>query len=130
MACVRRLGLGLVLALFAAPAFAAPLEAYGRLPSLEIGAVSASGDQVAVVVTNGEERRIVVKDLVKNTTPLLATVGATKVRDLRWAGDQHLILTSSSTQKPMSVIAERAWMNDDRNARKMTRRSVSLSASI
>ena len=107
MASVRRVWLGWLFALLAWPAFAAPLEAYGKLPSLEIGAVSASGDQVAVVVTNGEERRIVVKDLVKNTTPLLATVGATKVRDLRWAGDQHLILTTSSTQKPLVVLADR-----------------------
>ena len=86
----------------------APLEAYGRLPSLEIGAVSASGAQVAVVVTNGEERRIVVKDLDKNTVPLLATVGSAKVRDLRWAGDQHLILTTSSTQTPLTVQADKS----------------------
>jgi len=86
----------------------APLEAYGKLPSLEIGAISASGAEVAVVVTNGEERRIVVKDLDKNTVPLLATVGSTKVRDLRWAGDQHLILTTSSTQTPITVQADKA----------------------
>jgi dipeptidyl aminopeptidase/acylaminoacyl peptidase len=92
----------------ASPALAAPLEAYGKLPSIEIGSLSADGSRVAVVVTNGEERRIVVKDLEKNTMPLLATVGATKVRDLRWAGDQHLILTTSSTQKPLTVLADRA----------------------
>jgi dipeptidyl aminopeptidase/acylaminoacyl peptidase len=108
MASMRRIAFGLLFAGLASPVLAAPLEAYGKLPSLEIGAVSASGDQVAVVVTNGEERRIVVKDLVHNTTPLLATVGETKVRDLRWAGDQHLILTTSSTQKPMDLIAERS----------------------
>lgn len=108
MARVRRVWLGLLLTLLAWPVFAAPLEAYGKLPSLEIGAVSASGDQVAVVVTNGEERRIVVKNLVKNTTPLLATVGETKVRGLSWAGDQHLILTTSSTQKPLVVLAARS----------------------
>jgi dipeptidyl aminopeptidase/acylaminoacyl peptidase len=107
MARIRQIGFAFCLAFAAAPAAAAPLEAYGALPSLEIGALSASGDQVAVVVTNGEERRIVVKDLAKNTIPLLATVGQTKVRDLRWAGDRHLILTTSSTQKPLTVIADR-----------------------
>ena len=108
VACVKRIWLASILTLMAGPALGAPLEAYGKLPSLEIGAISASGDQVAVVVTNGEERRIVVKDLVRNTTPLLATAGQVKVRDLRWAGDQHLILTTSTTQKPLSVISERA----------------------
>jgi dipeptidyl aminopeptidase/acylaminoacyl peptidase len=108
MARVRRVWLGLLFALLTWPAVAAPLEAYGKLPSLEIGAVSASGDQVAVVVTNGEERRIVVKNLVKHTTLLLATVGETKVRDLSWAGDQHLIVTTSSTQKPVVVLADRS----------------------
>jgi dipeptidyl aminopeptidase/acylaminoacyl peptidase len=108
MACGKAILAGLALCLLAGRGGAAPLEAYGKLPSLEIGAVSASGGEVAVVVTNGEERRIVVKDLAKNTTPLLATVGDTKVRELRWAGDDDLILTSSSTQKPMTVIADRA----------------------
>jgi dipeptidyl aminopeptidase/acylaminoacyl peptidase len=100
--------LGLIVAACAAlagGAAAAPLEAYGRLPSIEDASISADGSQVAVVVTNGEERRIVVKDLVKNTIPLLATVGQTKVRDLRWAGDKHLILTTSNTSTPMDVIA-------------------------
>jgi dipeptidyl aminopeptidase/acylaminoacyl peptidase len=108
MACGKAILAGLALGVFAGSASAAPLEAYGKLPSLEIGAVSASGGEVAVVVTNGEERRIVVKDLANNTTPLLATVGETKVRELRFAGDDHLILTTSSTQKPLTVVADRA----------------------
>ncbi|HEY8572134.1 S9 family peptidase [Phenylobacterium sp.] len=93
--------------LAAAQAMAAPLEAYGALPSVEVADLSGGGGQVALVVTNGEERRIVVKDLATGKVPLLATVGRTKVRDLRWAGDQHLILTTSSTQKPLDVIAAR-----------------------
>jgi dipeptidyl aminopeptidase/acylaminoacyl peptidase len=102
---VRLAFIAAICAAFAGAAAAAPLEAYGKLPSIEDASISASGDQVAVVVTNGEERRIVVKDLVKGTIPLLATVGQTKVRDLRWAGDQHLILTNSHTETPMDVIA-------------------------
>ena len=95
-------------AAFAGAAAAAPLEAYGKLPSIEDAAVSANGQQVAVIVTNGEERRIVVKDLVNGTTPLLATVGQTKVRDLRWAGDRYLLLTTSNTSVPMDVIAAKS----------------------
>lgn len=95
-------------AALAGAAAAAPLEAYGKLPTIEDAAVSANGQQVAVIVTNGEERRIVVKDLVNGTTPLLATVGQTKVRDLRWAGDRYLLLTTSNTAVPMDVIAAKS----------------------
>jgi acetyl esterase/lipase len=108
MTRIAGLCLALSLGLTAGAAQAAPLEAYGKLPSIEQASVSADGSEYAVVVTNGEERRIVVKDLVKKSTPLLATVGATKVRDLRWAGDERLILTTSSTQKPLMLIADRA----------------------
>jgi len=90
-----------------AMATAAPLEAYGKLPSVEALAISPSGREVAFIVTNGEERRIVVKDIAANKVPLLATVGNTKVRDLRWAGDEHLVLTTSTTEKPMELSADR-----------------------
>lgn len=90
------------------PAAAAPLEAYGKLPSIEVATLSARGDKVAVVVTDGAERRIVVKDLAKDQVLLLATVGQTKVRDLSWAGDDNLILTTSSTQRPLNVQADRS----------------------
>lgn len=111
MARVGRVWFGLLLALLAWPACAAPLEAYGGLPSIETGALSAGGGQIAVVVTNGEERRIVVKDLVHDKITLIAPVGAAKVRDIRWAGDQHLIITSSVTALPLDVMAARSeWL--------------------
>ena len=92
-------------AALAGPVAAAPLEAYGKLPSIEDASLSASGTQVAVVVTNGEERRIVVKDLTNNTIPLLASVGQTMFGDLLLAGDHLLILTICHTETPMDVIA-------------------------
>lgn len=96
MAFVRTL-LAAAAVFAAAPVGAAPLEAYGKLPNIETVTVSPSGRQVAVVVTNGEERRLVVKDLAANKVTFLATVGNTKLRDLDWAGEQHLILTNSHT---------------------------------
>lgn len=108
MTRISALSLALILALGARAAAAAPLEAYGKLPSIEQAQVSPNGKELAIVVTNGEERRIVVEDLVNNTRPLLATVGDTKVRSLRWAGDDHLIMTTSSTQTPLLLVSERA----------------------
>ncbi|MDB5474764.1 MAG: prolyl oligopeptidase family protein [Phenylobacterium sp.] len=108
MACIRRFWLGIVFALLAGPALAAPLEAYGKLPSIEDASVSATGGVIALVVTNGEERRLVVKDMAKNQTLFLGGLGHAKVRDIRWAGDDHLILTSSVTGVPLGVEADRA----------------------
>ena len=65
MTLVARL-LAFVLLISATPALGAPLAAYGKLPSIEQATVSPSGHAVAVVVTNGEQRNIVVKDLTSN----------------------------------------------------------------
>jgi dipeptidyl aminopeptidase/acylaminoacyl peptidase len=117
MRSISRLGLGLACALFAAPALAAPLEAYGKLPSIEDAAISASGAQLAFVITDGEKRNLVVKDVARNQITFVGGVGAVKVRDIRFAGDQHLIITSSVTAKPVDVIADRAewWFAADLN---------------
>jgi dipeptidyl aminopeptidase/acylaminoacyl peptidase len=108
MACVRRWWLAIVMAWLAGPALAAPLEAYGKLPSIEDAAVSATGATVALVVTNGEERRLVVKDMAQNKILFVGGLGNAKVRDIRWAGDDHVILTNSVTGVPLGVDASRS----------------------
>jgi dipeptidyl aminopeptidase/acylaminoacyl peptidase len=98
------------LALCAAPAAAAPLSAYGKLPTIEAAALSPSGHAVAVVVTNGEERMIVVRDHATGKITLRAATGDTKVRYVRWAGDNHLIIVTSVTATPFDVqTSQREW---------------------
>jgi dipeptidyl aminopeptidase/acylaminoacyl peptidase len=87
----------LSLALGVAPAAAAPLSAYGRLPSIESAVVSPSGHAVAVVVTNGEQRTIVVKELATGQILLRGFLGDHKIRNVQWAGDKHLTVVSSAT---------------------------------
>jgi len=100
----------LVLALVAAPAWAAPLSAYGKLPSIERAIVSPSGHAVAVVVTNGEQRNIVVKDLATGAITLNGFVGDHKVRSVQWAGDHHLVLVTSATTTAFSIQnGRREW---------------------
>jgi dipeptidyl aminopeptidase/acylaminoacyl peptidase len=111
MTSMRHLWLGLVCALIAAPALAAPLEAYGKLPSIEQATISGGGTEVAYIVTDGEQRRVVVQELARNQIIFVGGLGEVKVRDIRFAGDQHLIITSSVTAKPIDVIADRAeWL--------------------
>jgi len=91
-------------------AHAAPLEAYGKLPSIEAVAVSPSGSQLAIIVTNGERRMILVHDLTTQKITTRADTGMAKVRSVQWAGDQHLLIVTSVTAAPMFILnARREW---------------------
>ncbi len=82
--------------LFVAPAQAAPLEAYGSLPSIESVVISPDGSALALIVTIDDERRIIVKSL---SGPVLASavVGHRKVRNVQWAGADHVVVEASIT---------------------------------
>ena len=75
---------------------APPLEAYGRLPAVELMRLSPSGDKFAFVAVSGEERKLYVATLAGKAL-IASPVGQTKVRDAEWAGDDHLLVTTSST---------------------------------
>lgn len=81
------------------PALAAPpIEAYGRLPGMDHTALSPSGQNWAYISAVGGKRRLVASDA---NDKILASsiVDDVKVRDLQWAGEDLLVLTTSSTQK-------------------------------
>jgi len=87
---------------------AAPLEAYGRLPSTEQVAISPNGQLLALVTTDGDKRVIIVQRVADRATVRAFAVGATKVREINWAGPDHLLLTTSATlSTPMQLTA--AW---------------------
>ena len=87
---------------------AAPLEVYGKLPSIEQAALSPSGDQLAAIVTDGEQRRILVEDVAHDKVTFVGVLGTAKVRDVRWAGEQHVLISSSSTTRPFDVLGPTA----------------------
>jgi hypothetical protein len=103
-----RLALAVALTLAATSAFAAPLEAYGQLPSIEQIAISPNGRLLALDATKGEQRTIVVEDLSTRKIVSGINAGQVKVRYLQWAGDDHLIITSSSTSTIMGALADRS----------------------
>jgi dipeptidyl aminopeptidase/acylaminoacyl peptidase len=90
-------------ACIAAPCAAAPLEAYGKLPTIEDVAISADGQKLAVLATNGEERRIAIRNLADGSTRLVG-VGPIKARGLYWAGSDHLLIEKSSTANILELI--------------------------
>lgn len=90
-----------------AVSLAAPLEAYGRLPTIETVSISPDGQKLALIVTTGDERRVAVRDLKAGTTQVFGA-GNTKVRELNWAGPDHLLITSTTTASIPFVQAARA----------------------
>jgi len=100
---ILRVLLALAAACFAMPAAAAPLEAYGKLPSMEYATVSPSGHAVAMIVTNGEERTLIVQDLASDSITLRGFIGEHKIRNVQWAGDNHLILVASATRNDFNI---------------------------
>ncbi|HEY3951719.1 alpha/beta hydrolase family protein [Phenylobacterium sp.] len=103
--------LGLILAVAAAAvglsARAAPLEAFGRLPSIEQVAISPDGARLGVVWTDGAQRRLIL-ETVADLKPMGGVdLGPAKVRNIQWAGADHLIITASQTTTIMGVDAPR-----------------------
>ncbi len=86
---------------------ATPLEAYGRLPSLDHVALSPDGSSIVYVRASEAKRWIVVQKL--GTPAPLATVdiGDQKLRWLQWADNTHVIITTSSYTVPKGFIGKR-----------------------
>jgi dienelactone hydrolase len=100
------LAMGAVLAL-CGPVCAAPLEVYGKLPTIEQTVVSPTGNLVAFVTTNGDTRSIVVEDPAKKQVLFKGAVGVARLVDVTWAGDQRLILTVATARQPAYVTGPR-----------------------
>ncbi|KQY95427.1 peptidase S9 [Caulobacter sp. Root1455] len=75
-----------------------PLSVYGGLPNLEEVEISPDGGKLAIIVTNGEERSVMVRDAAEGGKVItVLRVGQTKLRDIKWAGSDHLLVTASAT---------------------------------
>ncbi len=73
-----------------------PVEDYGKLPGMEMVKLSPSGQRYAFVATVGEKRKLIVA--TTDNQPLqIDDLGAIKVENIRWAGDEHLLVFVSST---------------------------------
>src|SRR5260221_14488271 len=76
------------------PAIAAPIEAYGRLPSVDEIALSPDGSRLALVASGAQNRQL----QIRNTTDLklvsVTALGNAKVAGLEWASADHLIIVT------------------------------------
>jgi dipeptidyl aminopeptidase/acylaminoacyl peptidase len=88
-----------------APSPPAPaLDAYGRLPALELTRLSPSGTLLAMITVAHDQRSLVVRE-TGGRALLLMPVGAVKVRTLRWVGEDHVLVGVSRTQQLNNTIS-------------------------
>lgn len=84
------------IALLSPAANGAPLETYGRLPAVLSPEISPDGANLALIANLGDEPHIIIKSL---SGPVLRTakIGFRKVRSVRWADNDHVIIEVSTT---------------------------------
>lgn len=103
-----RWALLLALWLAAATAHGAPLEVYGRLPRLENLALSPDGARIAFVKTEGNDRVVAVMSLATHSMLSGVRVGQQKLRYLKWADNDRLLIATSVTTAPFGFIGDRS----------------------
>lgn len=75
----------------------APIDAYGELPHIEDGALSQDGKLALLTKVDGK-RVIVLLD--EEMSPLnMIAVGDIKVRNIRWAGEEMILVERTDTQE-------------------------------
>ena len=88
--------LAAVVCVRAAEAAPPPLEAYGRLPAISAVALSPSGERFAVVAADKDGRKIIVRTSTGDPVAVVG-FGAAKVRDVEFAGEDHLLIFETAT---------------------------------
>lgn len=98
----------LCMAAISATAADTPLEVYGRLPSLEDVAISPDGSRIAYIRTRGEDRIVYVTSLADRKAMQALRVGTTKLRSLLWGDNDHLLIVTSSTDRPIGLAGAKS----------------------
>jgi len=80
-----------------------PLAAYGRLPNIEGVEISPDGKLLAVTVTDGEQRMLLIRKADGSGTLGGVNAGTTKLRGVHWAGSGHLLFIASQTSEVFGV---------------------------
>ncbi len=87
-----------------------PIEAYASLPALSNVAISPNGDRIAFIGQAGENRRLGVRSLTGETLGVV-DIGDQKVRSVRWADNDHVLITTSMYTDIAHLSDEREFYN-------------------
>ena len=96
----------------AARAEVTPLSVYGGLPNLEQVEISPDGKSLAIAVTDGEKRMLVVREAAEGGKLISAmNFGNAKLRAVQWAGLGQVLVTTSSTAEVFGLSGpKREWL--------------------
>ena len=72
------------------------LAIYGQLPSIEAVQISPDGTKLAVIVTDGDQRYLLIRQVGGGILRSIV-VGSIKLRDVRWADSENILLLTSQT---------------------------------
>ena len=82
-----------------------PIEAYASLPALSNLAISPNGERIAFVGQAGTSRRLGVQT-VSGEALGVVDLGTQKVRSVRWADDDHVLIYTSSYADIANVTSD------------------------
>ncbi len=94
----------------------ASADIYGKLPGLESVDLSPKGTRYAFVALVGDQRRLVVMD-AQDKIIFHNALGDKKIRGIRWASEDHVMIEISDTQNMMATFGVTAeiwnvlWIN-------------------
>ena len=109
MRLLRFVGAVAPLAMMATVARAAPaLDEYGKLPAVEQMHISPAGDLIAFIATDGDARKLVVRQAAGTATLIAADAGKHKVRDITWLDNDHILITTTATIDLRDLPVEKA----------------------
>ncbi|OYU15427.1 MAG: peptidase S9 [Alphaproteobacteria bacterium PA4] len=87
-----------------------PLSAYAQLPGISDVSVSPDGTMMAAILGDDNHAEVQIRNLADRTLITAAPAQRAKVRDVRWAGSGHLLLTTSTAYEvPGLDAAKREW---------------------
>ena len=87
---------------------AAPLEVYGRLPSLSDVTLSPDGTRMAFVKGNATKRVVVIIAFGEQKPLAMLDIADQTLRSLQWADNGRLLITTSTTTLPDGFIGEQS----------------------
>ncbi|HYE47470.1 MAG TPA: S9 family peptidase [Caulobacter sp.] len=82
----------------AAPPEPPPVEAYARLPAMDMVTLSPSGGRLAFVAFDGQGRKLFVRDLAGAPLAVM-DLGASKVRAVGWGGERFVLIQVSRASR-------------------------------
>jgi dipeptidyl aminopeptidase/acylaminoacyl peptidase len=97
----------------AASAAPPPLEAYGKLANVEFMRLSPSGDRYAFLRPVSGARQLVVVPVAGGKPSALNFPSDAKVRDVEWAGDDHVLVTISGTTHTVGLFTVDAFESEE-----------------